>query len=102
MENQTMGELLNQYGTTERLYSGDVVEGTVISSNSDEVMVNINYMADGILPKAEIPDGNPIDFKEGQKIKVYILKLDDGDGNVLLSLKKAFEIIVWDEFQKVI
>jgi Ribosomal protein S1 len=100
MENQTMGELLNQYGTTERLYSGDVVEGTVISSNSDEVMVNINYMADGILPKAEIPDGNPIDFKEGQKIKVYILKLDDGDGNVLLSLKKAFEIIVWDEFQK--
>lgn len=100
MENQSMGDLLNQYGTTERLYTGDVVEGVVISSNNDEVMVNINYMADGILPKSEIPDGNPREFVEGQKIKVYILKLDDGDGNVLLSLKKAYEIIVWDEFQK--
>ncbi len=100
MENQSMGDLLKQYGTIERLYPGDVVEGVVISSNNDEVMVNINYMADGILPKSELPDGNPRDFSEGQKLKVYILKLDDGDGNVLLSLKKAYEIIVWDEFQK--
>lgn len=100
MEKQTMGDLLEQYDSTERLYSGDVVEGTVISSNQDEVMVNINYMADGILPKAELPDSNPLSFQEGQKLKVFIVKLDDGDGNVLLSLTKAFDIIVWDEFQK--
>lgn len=100
MEKQTMGDLLAQYDSTERLYSGDVVEGTVISSNQDEVMVNINYMADGILPKAELPDANPLSFQAGQKLKVFIVKLDDGDGNVLLSLTKAFDIIVWDEFQK--
>lgn len=100
MEKQTMGDLLAQYDSTERLYSGDVVAGTVISSNSDEVMVNINYMADGILPKSELPDANPLAFVEGQKLNVYIVKLDDGDGNVLLSLTKAFDIIVWDEFQK--
>lgn len=99
MENQSMGDLLAQYGSTERLYTGDVVEGVVISSNVDEVMVNINYMADGILPKAELLDNNPLDFHEGDSIKVYILKLDDGDGNVLLSLKKAYELIIWDEFQ---
>ncbi len=99
MENQSMGDLLAQYGSTERLYTGDVVEGVVISSNVDEVMVNINYMADGILPKAELLENNPLDFHEGDSIKVYILKLDDGDGNVLLSLKKAYELIIWDEFQ---
>lgn len=100
MEKQTMGDLLAAYESTERLYSGDVVEGTVISSNQDEVMVNINYMADGILPKSELPDGNPLDFKEGQKLNVFIVKLDDGDGNVLLSLTKAYDVIIWDEFQK--
>lgn len=100
MEKQTMSELLAQYDSTERLYSGDVVAGTVISSNQDEVMVNINYMADGILPKSELPDGNPLAFEAGQTLKVYILKMDDGDGNVLLSLTKAYDVIVWDEFQK--
>lgn len=99
MEKHTMEDLLNQYSTTERLYTGDVVAGTVISSNADEVMVNINYMADGILPKSELPDGNPLDFKEGDAIKVFILKTDDGDGNVLLSLTKAYEIVVWDDFK---
>ncbi|OJV65980.1 MAG: 30S ribosomal protein S1 [Clostridiales bacterium 38-18] len=100
MENQTMDEMLNQFGMTEKLYTGDVVEGTVISSNADEVMVNIRYMADGILPKAELPDGNPLDFREGDQIKVYVMKLDDGDGNVMLSLTKAYELIIWDEFQE--
>ena len=99
MENQSMGDLLAQYGSTERLYTGDVVEGVVISSNSDEVMVNINYMADGIMPKSELLENNPLDFHEGDQVKVFILKLDDGDGNVLLSLKKAYELIIWDEFQ---
>lgn len=99
MEKNTMEELLNQYSTTERLYTGDVVSGTVISSNSDEVMVNINYMADGILPKTELPEGNPLAFKEGDIIKVFILKTDDGEGNVLLSLTKAYEIVVWDDFK---
>ena len=100
MENQTMDEMLDQFGMTEKLYTGDIVEGTVISSNADEVMVNIRYMADGILPKAELPDGNPMDFREGDQIKVYVMKLDDGDGNVMLSLTKAYEVIIWDEFQE--
>lgn len=95
-----MGDLLAQYDSNERLFSGDVVEGTVISANQDEVMVNINYMADGILPKSELPDSNPLDFKEGEKLNVFIVKLDDGDGNVLLSLTKAYDVIIWDEFQK--
>lgn len=100
MENQTMDEMLNQFGMTEKIYTGDIVEGTVISSNAEEVMVNIRYMADGILPKTELPDGNPMDFREGDQIKVYVMKLDDGDGNVMLSLTKAYEVIIWDEFQE--
>lgn len=101
MENMSMGDLLAKYDSTEKLYKGDIVEGVVISSNSDEVMVNIHYMADGILPKEELLEGNPLDFHEGQPIKVFILKMDDGDGNVVLSLRKAYEVIIWDEFQRI-
>lgn len=99
MENMSMGDLLAKYDSMEKLYKGDIVEGVVISSNTDEVMVNIHYMADGILPKEELLDGNPLDFHEGQPVKVFIMKMDDGDGNVMLSLKKAYEVIIWDEFQ---
>lgn len=101
MEDLTMGELLAQYDTTEKLYTGDVVEGVVISANPDEVMVNINYMADGLLPKSELPDQNPLDFKSGDQLSVFIMKMDDGEGNVMLSLTKAYERVVWDEFQAI-
>ena len=102
MENMNMKDFLDQYDSTDKVFTGDVVEGVVISSNPEEVMININYVADGILPKSEMADGNPTDFREGDKIKVFIVKLNDGEGNVLLSLTKAYEIIVWDEFQKIL
>ncbi len=92
----SMGDWLEKYDTTEKLSKGDVVEGTVISANTDEVMVNINFMADGVVPKNELPDENPLDYTEGQKVSVYVIKVDDGDGNVLLSLNRAEALLVWD------
>lgn len=100
MEHLSMKDLLDQYDSTDKVYVGDVVEGVVISSNPDEVMINLQYVADGILPKSEMPDGNPTDYRVGDKIKVFVVKLNDGEGNVLLSLTKAYEIIVWEEFQR--
>ncbi|MDW7662286.1 MAG: 30S ribosomal protein S1 [Bacillota bacterium] len=95
-DHMSMGDWLEKFDTTERLSKGDVVEGTVISSNADEVMVNINFMADGVVPKTELPDENPLDYTPGQKVSVYVIKVDDGDGNVLLSLNKAEALLVWD------
>jgi small subunit ribosomal protein S1 len=96
-ENTTMGEMLEQYDSSEKLNRGDVVEGTVISSNADSVMVNINYMADGIVPKTEIPEENPLDYKEGDKVSVFVIKLDDGEGNVVLSISRAEALVIWDK-----
>lgn len=98
----SMNDWLEKFDTTERLNRGDVVDGVVISANADEIMVNINYMADGIIPKTEIPDENPLDYTVGQKVSVYVSKVDDGEGNVLLSLTRAEGLIVWDELQKLI
>ena len=86
--------------------SGDVVRGTVISVNEDEVTVNIGFITDGVISKEEISNEkeiNPVDVvKVGDEIFVYIMKVNDGEGNVLLSKKRADSLKVWDEFQKIL
>ncbi|MGO1368772.1 bifunctional 4-hydroxy-3-methylbut-2-enyl diphosphate reductase/30S ribosomal protein S1 [Senegalia sp. (in: firmicutes)] len=82
---------------------GDIVEGTIISVNKDEVMVNIGYKSDGIIKKNELSNDSNIDieskFQTGDKIEVYILKLDDGEGNVLLSKKRVEDIKGWHDLE---
>lgn len=91
-------------GSIKRINSGDVVKGTVISASDDAVFVNIGYMADGVISKEELsydPMANPKDIvKPGDEIYVYILQVNDGEGNVALSRIKAEEHKVWDEFQE--
>lgn len=80
---------------------GDIVEGNIISINKDELMINIGYKSDGIIKRNEVSNDNNIDlekeFNLGDKIEVYILKLDDGEGNVLLSKKRVEDIKGWEE-----
>ena len=69
------------------------VEGKIISITSKgEIFVDINYKADGIIPKSEYSDdenANPSDeFKPGDTIRAEVLKRNDGLGNVLLSYKR--------------
>jgi len=71
------------------------VKGTVVQVSDDEVSVNIGYKSDGIIPKSELstdPDVQPKDlFKVGDEIEVEVLKVNDGEGNVILS-KKAVDL----------
>lgn len=81
------------------IYSGDVIEGEVISVSDSEALVNIGYIRDGIIKREEISYGDvsPKDIlKPGDKVNVLVLKLNDGDGNVLLSKKKADIVKSWD------
>ena len=79
-----------------RIHKGEIVPGEVLFVTSDEVMVNINYKSDGIISKEELsndPDVKPKDlFEEGDEIDVYILRADDGEGNVVLSYKRVGNI----------
>lgn len=87
-----------------KLYQGDIVEGTVISVTGTELLVNIGYISDGIIPVNETfaTEEEKINdlYHEGDIIKAEVLKKDDGEGNVLLSIKKAQQIIVWDELEE--
>lgn len=90
-------------GSLKRINAGDVVKGTVISASDEEVFVNIGYMADGVISKEEFTDDLTASLKDlakpGDELYVYILEVNDGEGNVALSKLKAEEHKVWDEFQ---
>ncbi|OLS03961.1 bifunctional 4-hydroxy-3-methylbut-2-enyl diphosphate reductase/30S ribosomal protein S1 [Tissierella creatinophila] len=92
-DNEMMEAIENSFT---RIHKGEIVTGEVIFVTSNEVMVNINYKSDGIISKDELSNDtnvNPKDlFKEGDKIDVYILKADDGEGNVVLSYKRVGNI----------
>lgn len=86
--------------TFTRIHNGDVVKGKVIFVTNNEVMVNINYKSDGIISKDELSDEpavNPKElYKEGDDIDVYVVRHDDGEGNVVLSAKRVEAIKNWD------
>ena len=72
----------------------DVVDGTVIAMNKREVVVNIGYKSDGIIPMSEFRY-NP-DLKVGDKVEVYIENQEDKKGQLLLSHRKARASRSWD------
>lgn len=83
------------------LRKGDIVEGTIITVTETEVLLNVGSMMDGVVPAEELDDQtiNPMEhYHEGDKIKVYVIKTDDGEGNMLLSKKRAEYAGIWDEF----
>ena len=72
--------------------NGEVVEGTVIDVKEDEIILNIGYKADGILTRNEYTNEPNIDLttivKPGDKMEVKVLKVNDGEGQVLLTYKR--------------
>lgn len=72
--------------------NGEVVEGTVIDVKEDEAILNIGYKADGILTKNEYSNDNNVDLTTlihvGDKMEVKVLKVNDGEGQVLLTYKR--------------
>ncbi|HOQ16749.1 MAG TPA: 30S ribosomal protein S1 [Defluviitaleaceae bacterium] len=108
MENNkemTMAEMIEDIDKSMRkLNKGDIIKGKVIKVNENDVLVNIGYMLDGIIPKEELSDDaniNPRDIVSvDDEIDVYVLEVDDDEGNVRLSKKLADQIVVWDELEE--
>ncbi|WP_253205560.1 30S ribosomal protein S1 [Clostridium estertheticum] len=105
-EEVTMKDAMENTAEAMVINSGDVVLGTVLSVSEEEVLVNIGYMTDGVITKEELSndkEANITDLvKVGDQISVYIIKVNNGEGNVLLSKKRADGLKIWDEFQEIL
>ena len=79
--------------TVVRIHNGQTVTGTVVQITEDEVCVNIGYKSDGLIKKADLVDK---DVKMGDEIEVEVVKVNDGEGNVLLSQRNIVNRKAWD------
>ena len=74
------------------IHNGEVVEGTVIDVKPDEIILNIGYKADGIITKNEYSNDQSLDLTTvvnvGDTMTVKVLKVNDGEGQVLLTYKR--------------
>ncbi len=79
---------------------GDVIKGTVLAVNEEEVILDLKYYTQGII-KAEDMSNDPhfslmADVHEGDVLEATVVKTDDGQGNILLSRKEANDVLAWD------
>ena len=79
---------------------GDVIKGTVIDVNEEEVTLDLKYYTQGIIRAADMSDDPDFslmtDVHEGDVIEASVVKTDDGQGNILLSRREANAVLAWD------
>lgn len=79
---------------------GDVIKGTVIDVNEEEVTLDLKYYTQGIIKAADMSDDPDFslmtDVHEGDVIEASVVKTDDGQGNILLSRREANAVLAWD------
>lgn len=83
-----------------KINEGDVISGTVIDVNEEEVTLDLKYYTQGII-KAKDMSADPgfavlEEVHEGDVIEAIVVKMDDGQGNILLSKKEANAVLSWD------
>ena len=79
---------------------GDVISGTVIDVNEEEVTLDLRYYTQGIIKAGDMSEdpGFSIldDVRIGDVLQATVIKTDDGEGNILLSKKEANAVLAWD------
>jgi small subunit ribosomal protein S1 len=88
------------YSTTlSTINEHEIIDGKVVGMNAKDVLVNIGYKSEGVVPRTEFRYNS--DLKVNDTVEVYIDKLEDKNGQLLLSHKKARAIRSWDRVQEV-
>ena len=83
---------------------GDIVKGRVVQIQEKGIVLNIGYKNDAMIPKDEISSTNENainNFQIDDEITAFVLRTDDGEGNVLLSIKKMKQFKDWDKLEDI-
>lgn len=83
---------------------GDIISGTVIAVNEEEVTLDLNYYTQGIIKVENLSNEPGFDVFAnifvGDEIEATVIKVDDGHGNIELSKKEANDVLSWDKFKE--
>jgi small subunit ribosomal protein S1 len=102
LDQEEYERLLDMYDVSfKNLAEGEVVRGTVLHVSASEVVVDVGYKSEGIIPIEEFRDETgKVDIKVGDAVDVLLEKTEDRDGYVVLSREKAEKMKVWDEVER--
>ena len=104
MENQEQNFETLFEESLKTLNTGDVVTGTVIEVRPTEVVVDLKVKQDGFIPASEISDDPSLEPKDvvkvGDEIEVFVVRVNDADGNIMLSKRKLDSMKTWNDVQK--
>lgn len=86
------------------LKEGDILDVTVIGISETELTVDLNYYTEGIIPLEECSEDPSFSIKNdmniGDEVKAMVIDSENASGNVILSLKEANNILIWDELKE--
>src|SRR4029078_12825510 len=93
-------KLLDQYGAR-RFAQGDVMKGTVLKITDTDVIVDIGYKSEGIIPVSQFIEPNGVlAVAIGDVIDVLLEDTEDYDGHIVLSKEKAEKVRIWEDVEK--
>ncbi len=99
----TFGDAID--GTMVTVEDGQLVEGTVVKVDRDEVLLDIGYKSEGVIPSRELSIRNDVDPNEivslGDKIEALVLTKEDKEGRLVLSKKRAQYERAWGDIERI-
>jgi len=98
-EEENYEQLLDRYGAR-KFAEGEVMKGTVLKITDTDVVVDIGYKSEGVIPVSQFKDGDRITVKVGDVIDVLLEDTEDVDGHIVLSKEKAEKVKVWEEVER--
>lgn len=86
-----------------KISEGDIISGTVIDVSENGVILDLRYYTQGVIKAEDMSDAPDFsvlrDVQVGDVLEASVVRLDDGQGNILLSRKSANHVLAWDKFR---
>ena len=104
-----MAETMKDYeaeleASFKKIEEGDILTGTVVSVDDKEIIVDLKYYAEGIIPVEDYSREPGFNVKEevhpGDEVSATVVRKDDGNGNILLSKVEATDVLAWDKLKQ--
>lgn len=104
-----MAETMKDYeaeleASFKKIEEGDILTGIVVSVDDKEIIVDLKYYAEGIIPVEDYSREPGFNVKEevhpGDEVSATVIRKDDGNGNILLSKVEATDVLAWDKLKE--
>lgn len=104
-EKMTMEDYASELEASFReIHEGDILTGTVIGVGETEIILDLGYYTDGIVHLEDITDDPAFSIKNGiapgTVVSATVIKRDDGEGHILMSIKDAAAVVAWDQLKE--